>query len=103
VSGKVSRHAIERVAERCKDAGMDPVKVVAKAVVAARAAKPGESVAVRIATFPKQVNETWGDRSNGDTIWAVIRNQEVMTFMLRRSTQPATAAAMRVDRVQFAE
>jgi hypothetical protein len=37
--------------------------------------------------------------SNGDQVWALVRGGEVITVMLRRSTQPATAAALRVDAV----
>ncbi len=37
--------------------------------------------------------------SNGDCIWAIVRDGAVSTIMLRRSNQPATKAALRVDAV----
>jgi hypothetical protein len=37
--------------------------------------------------------------SNGDCIWAIVRGGVVATVMLRRSDQPATKAALRVDAV----
>jgi hypothetical protein len=41
--------------------------------------------------------------SNGNTIWAIIRGGAVVTVMLRRDNQPATASAMHVDSVIGAE
>jgi hypothetical protein len=37
--------------------------------------------------------------SNGDCVWAIVRDGEVATVMLRRSNQPSTRAALRVDAV----
>lgn len=35
--------------------------------------------------------------SNGDTVWAIVRGGAIATVMLRRSDQPSTKGAMRVD------
>lgn len=37
--------------------------------------------------------------SNGDQVWAIIREGRVHTVMLRRSDQPSTPQALRVRRV----
>lgn len=44
---------------------------------------------------------TW-DHSNGDEVWAIIEAGKVRTVMLRRSTQPRSAAAFSVDKVHLA-
>ena len=55
--------------------------------------------AMRLLTLPSQVGEAWGDRSNGNQVWAIVRYGELRTVMLRRSTQPATPQAFNVDKV----
>ena len=95
-------HAVQRVVERCREAGVDPREVLTVAVSEARKCRRDESVAVRCAVLPEQVGEAWGERSNGNQVWAVVREGKVRTVMLRRQTQPATAQAMRVDRVVVA-
>lgn len=40
------------------------------------------------------------DASNGDSVVVIVRDGEVVTAMLRRSWQPFTPAALRVDEVQ---
>lgn len=37
--------------------------------------------------------------SNGDQVWAIVRESVVVTIMFRRSDQPATPQALRVARV----
>ena len=37
--------------------------------------------------------------SNGDQVWAIVRNGFVKTVMFRRSSQPATCEALRVELV----
>ena len=58
-----------------------------------------ESEAVRVAVLPNQHNEKWSDQSNGDELWAIIRTQNLVTFMFRRSTQPKTCDSLRVKKV----
>lgn len=44
---------------------------------------------------------TWAG-SNGDEVWAIIRDGQVQTVMLRRSSQPRNAQAFSVDKVHLA-
>lgn len=57
------------------------------------------SFAVRVTRLDAQVNDAWGNESNGDEVWAIVRDKVVKTIMYRRSSQPATAEALRVDAV----
>lgn len=56
-----------------------------------------DSVAVRVGRYAATRGALVG--SNGDTVWAVVRGGVVTTVMLRRSDQPSTRAALRVDLV----
>lgn len=93
-------HAEERARERCADAGIDWTKLYSFA----RAIAPRLSgdCAVLLADLGVQVNQAWSDRSNGDQLWAIVREGSLTTMMLRRSTQPPTPDALRVQRVHDA-
>lgn len=39
--------------------------------------------------------------SNGNEVWAILRDCLITTVMFRRSNQPHTPAALRVDRVIY--
>lgn len=94
-------HAWQRVDERMAECGFD-ADTRDKVFQAARllAAQSGaESEALRLLILPEQVGESWGDRSNGDTVIAIVRNRRLATVMLRRSTQPFTPEALDVKRV----
>jgi len=41
----------------------------------------------------------WRGGSNGDMVWAIIREGALKTVMFRRDSQPATPAALRVKLV----
>lgn len=90
-------HAEERALERCTAAGMDAAAVVDVARRLARRSKV--DTAYRLGTLPSIVGEPWSDTSNGDEVWAICRNQVVVTIMLRRSTQSKTAESLRVSEV----
>lgn len=95
-------HAEDRVTERLTDAGWNSAnirKVYTVAEHVARACK--RDTAICILTLPERVNEAWGERSNGNQVWAISRNGELKTVMLRRDTQPSTPAKLRVDEVKF--
>ena len=47
----------------------------------------------------KRVGEFWGTESNGDEVWAIIRDQIIITVLFRRSTQPSNNVTLRVDEV----
>ena len=57
------------------------------------------SEAIRLIALPEMVGKAWSDQSNGNEVWAIVRNRRLVTVMLRRSTQPKTAAAFDVERV----
>ena len=94
-------HAIDRTSERLAECGEDPRLVMSEArrIAAAHADK---DLAVRMRVLDTAYGDTSGgsDRqSNGDEVWAVCRHGVVRTMMLRRSSQPRTPDAFRVDLV----
>lgn len=93
-------HAIYRALDRAAArTGLSPVDVIRRAQ--SFTTEPG-NLAVCLCLLPAHLRTTDTDASNGDAIWAVIRNHHLITLMLRRSTQPATPAALKVDTVLFA-
>ena len=94
-------HAWDRVEERLGEAGFNAQTRNMIFVNTDRVAALSEvgSEAIRILTLPKQVGEAWGDRSNGNQVWAIVRNRRLVTVMLRRDTQPATPEAFGVEKV----
>jgi hypothetical protein len=97
-------HANARVAERLLDAGYDE-DMITKIGLALDYVAPRFNVdtALRVLDLGQMVGNAWTDRSNGDQVWAIIRNRQVVTVMLRRRTQPATATALKVDQVTTIE
>lgn len=55
-----------------------------------------ESFAVMLEQLPSQIGQSFKDR-NGDKVFAIIRNRQVKTIMLRRTNQDCSAEALRVD------
>ena len=96
----VTRHAVERAVDRIRAAGLDPADVLRRALAEARTCEV--DTAVKVATLPEMVGEAWSSDSNGDDVWAIVRGRHVVTLMLRRSTQPATALALKVRAVRLA-
>ena len=100
----VSAHAIERIAKRMRELGYkieQARKIFQTSRQAAAESGLSGSEAVRI-TVLKDIHGTpWSDESNGNEIWAIIRSGDLVTVMFRRSTQPSTPEALRVDRVRF--
>jgi hypothetical protein len=96
----LSPHAVERIASsgRFTPAEIDKVGRVAERVAQAFSDR---DVASRIATCPYRATGTdtgyLTRESNGDEVWVVARRGTVVTVLLRRSTQPATPEAFRVD------
>jgi hypothetical protein len=94
-------HALQRAAERL-GVELDP-DVVQGIVHNADnvAASCGDiDTAARVYRLGRMVGQAWSDRSNGDTVVAIIRQGEVRTFMFRRSTQPHTPEAYNVRKVR---
>lgn len=87
LSMDITRHAASQATTR----GIDPREVCA--IVAERTADT-RSVAVFCGWA-----EGFRGASNGNDVWAVVRDGTVVTVMFRRGDQPATPQALRVDRV----
>jgi hypothetical protein len=90
-------HAHARALERASKAGLSPSKVLAAATWAA--GRCDRDTAVRLAEVAAMVGQPWSDESNGDHLYAIIRGGRVVTILWRRSTQPASPEAFRVQRV----
>jgi hypothetical protein len=94
----VTNHAVARSLDRFGPKVADTL--LAKAAIAA-ATCPDRSAALLLARLPKMKGIAWGDASNGDDVWAIVRDGHVVTLMLRRSTQPATPSALHVAAVHI--
>lgn len=95
-----TEHAMDRIAERLSaDERADVARRLADIVARGHAG----SVAVRVARLQAMHGYAWSDVSNGSDVWAVIRDGQVRTVMLRRRTQPTTKHAFNVDRVILAD
>lgn len=93
-------HANGRVIERLEDAGFSNAKIdKIGSALDYIAPRFNRDTALKVLDLQGMVGKAWTDRSNGDQVWAIIRNRQVVTVMLRRSTQPATTSALRVAQV----
>jgi hypothetical protein len=97
----LTTHATDRALDRLALAGIPPKAVLDRA--AKIAARLDHSAAVRMVRLDNAVGDSNPDiysrDSNGNDFWVVIRGKRVVTNFWRRSTQPATPDAFRVDRV----
>lgn len=91
-----TNHATERALGRITDAGLSGRKVLAAAD--AIAAKVNGSAGVLLTTLPEPKGQYWTE-SNGNQVWAIIRDHRTVTLMLRREDQPSRADRLRVDNV----
>lgn len=55
--------------------------------------------AVRVAVLDEPVGSPWDNDSNGNAVWAIVENGNVVTFMFRRSTQRVDRASFNVDKL----
>lgn len=93
----INGHAIESATRR----DLDPRILLAKATVAIPANFRGDAAVNCGSVGERRIADEPDHRdgaSNGDTVVAIVRDGEVRTIMFRRSTQPFTADALRVDR-----
>ena len=94
----LSHHARARIAERVSDPSI--VSAIAARLDRFASRNPTGSIAYRVGRVDgAMVGRAWSDESNGNTLWAIVRNGTVETCMWRRDTQPATRAAFRVDNI----
>lgn len=98
----VSNHAYRRTVERLTPAEQSEFfnRLTVLESYARRHAQ-GHDWAIRLMKLQGQRNDAWSDESNGDEVWCILRRGELKTVMLRRSSQPPTAQALRVDKVVF--
>jgi len=97
-----SLHALARLDNRIAETGLDLDATVREVESIAQQHK---SIAVLVIQLRKEYGDTNGRRpyvcresSNGDQVWAVCRDGAVVTWMFRRSNQPQSPAALRVER-----
>ena len=95
------QHARQRTSERLRDAGLDPgtIERIYQAAESLASVSPPPSEAIRLLALNRQVNTLYGSRSNGNEVWAIIRNRQLITVMLRCDNQPKTKASLRVEKV----
>lgn len=99
----VSPHALDRIAERAPD--IAPVALAA--IQRAERSYPRGHVAVRVAVLPAHRGDVAADyysrtQSNGNEVWAVVREGYCVTVMLRRADQRREPQAFGVERVILA-
>lgn len=88
---RIHPHAVKQCADRDF-----PVEAVLRVIRKKMGAAAPTSAAVLIGWTA----DRWSaGLSNGDEVWAIIRDGEVKTVMLRRGTQPKTRTALRVEEV----
>jgi hypothetical protein len=97
----ISQHAYQRLLGRLTRAEQQDVLNKLKVLETLRETFCGHDFGLRLLRLGCQRNDAWSDQSNGDEVWAVLRRGELKTVMLRRSSQPPTAEALRVDKVVF--
>lgn len=97
----VSAHAYQRVFERLTPAEQQELFDRLRVLDTLKHNYCGHDWGIRVLRLGHQRNDAWSDESNGDEVWAVLRRGELKTVMLRRSSQPPTAQALRVDKVVF--
>lgn len=96
-----TNHAFERINNRLVEAGLTPAQIKTLEMLAGIKAKSSnvESEAIRLCKLTAQVNKAWSMVSNGNEIWAIVRQKDLVTVMFRRETQPKTSEAFRVEKV----
>ena len=92
-------HAEQRIEERLSLAGYaaETRRQFFAAVKALAPKTDSDSEAIRVLVLPDIVGEVWGESSNGNEVWAIYRNRNLATVMLRRETQPDSG--LRVKKV----
>jgi len=98
-----TQHSEQRIFSRLKEIGLD-VKTISSVFQKAKnfadyKAERNKDYGVRLFTIKDIHGIPWSDKSNGDEIWSIIRNKNIITVMFRRSTQPATPESLRVDKI----
>ncbi len=100
----LTKHALLRVENRISNLNAQVLMHKAESVASSNL---HGSIALKIADLDNFIlpeNLPYRERqlSNGNQIWAVIREQSVVTYFFRRSDQKQTAESMHVDRILIA-
>ena len=101
----ITTHFVQRIQRRLNDNGISFIHVKKEV---AKIVKTTFDASVSYAIMVKDLGEFFGDdcfdyhdryESNGSVLWVVIRNNRAVTFFLRRTNQPSTPEALRVDKI----
>ena len=101
----VTTHFLQRLKKRLSDNGLDfdLVKLEIAKIV-----KTEFNAGVSYAVLVKDLGEHYGDdcfdyynryESNGSCLWIIVRGNKAITFFFRRTNQPSTTEALRVDKI----
>lgn len=105
ITENITDHAVKQINDRMRKIGYSKEKrkkVTDKALEYTKKSKV-RSEAVRMFTIPNIYGIPWSNESNGNEVWAIIRNNTLITVMLRRNTQPSTPQSLRVDKVTISD
>lgn len=92
-------HSMQRALVRAEQGGLSARECLAKAEWACKQVKGSAAVLLASLGRDQMVGRAWSEESNGDLLYAVIRDGRVITIFWRRSTQDCSPAAFQVERV----
>lgn len=92
-----TRHALDRIGGR--EISQD---LLARVDNLAAHCRMDTAIRVARVSFHGDNTQAYRDRaeSNGEEIWAIVRDARVVTMMYRRANQPATREALRVQAIR---
>jgi len=100
-----TRHVMQRMAERLElySIPFDIVKEEMQSIIASNW-PPKKSFAVKVKDLGQFFGQSDGDywdreESNGEILWVIIRDNNLVTFFFRRRNQPSTASRLSVDEI----
>lgn len=98
-----TQHALLRTDSRIASTNLNVSTLMQKAERVAASNLHGGAIALKLTDIPfcgDNHNEYYSrTQSNGDAVWAIIRDQSVITYFFRRSDQKQTPESMRVDKI----
>lgn len=95
---QATEHSIQRFFERLRPHHKNPSDLLKQA---AKLHNPNRHQAFLLYKLPEHKGDTKGSiydrQSNGNEVWAVVRQGKLATIMFRRSTQPKVADSFSVQ------
>lgn len=96
-------HILQRISERVDNDDLARA-ILSRCIVVGNGSPSNRDIAVRVVALAASqgildIGPDGTGTSNGDTGVVVVRQGRLVTFMWRRSNQPHTATALRVDAV----